>query len=186
MSWQALLDRARAGARLAGSPVHGERHWRAVAALGIELAQADGRADPRVALAFGMLHDCRREAESGDPQHGPRAAQAFADDPLLPQLLGPEGRAQVLRACEIHTRARAVPGDAEPAVAACLDADRLTLGRVGIGPQQRFFSLLAEGRSLSGPIGAVPGFAAWVRRGEAMTDDPPGWEALIARLSPGP
>ena len=56
------------------SRLHGEAHWYAVAATGLDLA-VDTGADPKIVFAFGLLHDTRRENEARDPRHGPRAAE---------------------------------------------------------------------------------------------------------------
>jgi HD superfamily phosphodiesterase len=45
------------------SPLHGETHWRAVAATGQELVEAGSGGDPDVVRWFGLLHDTRRENE---------------------------------------------------------------------------------------------------------------------------
>ena len=171
--WHDLLAEARSGAMLRRSPVHGERHWRAVAAIGIGLHQQCAAIDPQDMLAFGMLHDCRREDEHSDPDHGPRAADALAGSRPLAALLDPAQRDVVLHACRIHTSARSLGPEADRSCAACLDADRFTLRRVGTEPKRRFFSLAYDEAS----------FRAWVRQGDLLTDDPPEWETLIASVA---
>lgn len=174
--WRDLLAEARADAPLRASPVHGERHWRAVAAVGMGLARLDARVEPRVMLAFGMLHDCRRRSESGDPEHGPRAATAMAGSPALAALLDPPRREELLHACRVHTSARRLDAGEHPSAAACLDADRFTLRRVGTEPHPKFFSLGYDADQ----------FRRWLAQGDALTREPPTWEALIESLEERP
>lgn len=173
--WHDLLAEARSGAMLRRSPVHGERHWRSVAAIGLGLRQHCPAIDPQIMLAFGMLHDCRREDEHSDPDHGPRAADALADSKALAALLDARQREIVLRACRIHTSSPSLGGDADRSCAACLDADRFTLRRVGTEPERRYFSLDYDDAA----------FGAWVGEGDRLTDDPPAWDKLIASLAAG-
>lgn len=83
MSWMALLAQAQSGARLRHSPHHGEVHWRAVAATGLELARRDSRVDAAICLSFAVLHDCRRVSEHRDPHHGPAAAEVARSSEAL-------------------------------------------------------------------------------------------------------
>ena len=107
MSWQALLAEARDGSRLRHSPHHGEIHWRAVAATGLELARRDLRVDPAICVAFAVLHDCRRVREHRDPQHGPAAAGVARSSKALLALLGAERAPLVAEACFHHEGGRA-------------------------------------------------------------------------------
>ncbi|MBB1491469.1 MULTISPECIES: hypothetical protein [unclassified Paracoccus (in: a-proteobacteria)] len=170
MSWTALLAQARTGARLRHSPHHGEVHWRAVAATGLELARRDLRADPAICMAFAVLHDCRRVSEHRDPRHGPAAAGVAQSSETLLALLGSDRAALVAEACFHHEGGK--PRRDQPLIGACFDADRFTLGRVGIEPEPRYFSVIHHD----------PAFAEMVRFAEDATDDPPGWEELFARL----
>jgi hypothetical protein len=68
-----LVDRVLAEAWRRDSWLHGEAHWLAVATTGLDPAAETG-ADPQIVFAFGLLHDTRRENDSRDPGHGPRAA----------------------------------------------------------------------------------------------------------------
>lgn len=171
--WHELLAEARADSPLRASPVHGERHWRAVAAIGIGLRGQEATVDARVMLAFGMLHDCRRWSESGDPDHGPRAAKAMADSRALSALMDRPQMEEVLHACRVHTQARRLDAGEGPSAAACLDADRFTLRRVGTEPHPKFFSLGYDALQ----------FRRWLAQGDALTREPPTWEALIASVA---
>jgi len=111
------------------SLLHGEAHWRAVAATGRKLVDAGSGADPDVVYWFGWLHDSRRENDSHDPQHGPRAA-VFARE-LHAEGLLPVTDAQLALlayAIERHTLGET---SVDPTVGTCWDADRLHLPRVG-------------------------------------------------------
>ena len=148
------------------SPVHGEEHWRCVAASGLALADSLSGCDRELVLLFGLLHDTRRENEHVDPQHGPRAAawaRELAHDGVL---VLDERRLELLcHAVSLHTDG--LVSD-DPTVAACWDADRLHLPRVSIDPDPaRFSTVLA-------------------RRPEALEESarvraaPPGWPELLA------
>lgn len=171
MSWEGLLAEARAGSRLKASPDHGERHWRAVAATGLEIARRDDRADAAICVAFAVLHDCRRVSEYRDPQHGPAAARVARESRALRDLLGEERADIVATACHDHegtTHSREWP-----LVGACFDADRFTLGRVGIDPDPRYFSLILDD----------PAFSEMVRFARAASDAPPKWADLFAEFA---
>src|SRR4029079_9923749 len=56
------------------STLHGDDHWRCVAATGLALAHRVDGVDRTLVFCFGLLHDARRETDSFDPEHGPRAA----------------------------------------------------------------------------------------------------------------
>ena len=131
--------RRRATETALSSPLHGPRHWRDVLEMGCALIAEGVPADRDVLLAFAALHDTQRENDFKDPEHGSRAADVATDlrrDCFL-DWLSPEGFGLLVRACEIHTEA---DGSHEPTIAACLDADRLTLWRVGKDPDLAFLS----------------------------------------------
>jgi uncharacterized protein len=155
------VDLALAGAWMRESPLHGEEHWRCVAASGLALAGSDPRVDRELVLYFGLLHDTRRENESYDPGHGPRAA-AYARELGLP--LEAERLALLCGAIERHSDG--LVSD-EPTTAVCWDADRVPLPRVGIDPRQDLFSTgHARGHE---PLAA----AALLR------EAPPTWRELL-------
>lgn len=103
------------------SPIHGEPHWKAVAWTAIELSKEVGT-NPLVGLLFGLFHDCCRENDGADPQHGPRAADLFKRV-LKPGVFWP-----VYDACRYHTT---IHRPAQLEVAVCVDADRLNYWRLG-------------------------------------------------------
>src|SRR5689334_2687085 len=128
-NFDAFLDRCREGATLIDSSVHGERHWRAVARAAVEIRRADPAPDGTVLFLFAALHDARRELETRDPEHGPRAArlaeQLRADGVFV---VDDERMAKLVEACELHDTG--VVSD-DPTIGACYDADRVNLTRLG-------------------------------------------------------
>jgi len=167
--WDLLLAEARDGARLAHEPMHGEPHWRAVAWAGLRIAELRGGLRPDVLVAFGLLHDCRRETDDWDPEHGDRAARVAARSAPLKRLLGAEGRDLVAEACRLHERGMSRP-DA-PAIGACWDADRVNLVRLGFRLDPRYFTILSR------EDGSLDDLAERTRR---IVRDPPAWVDLFA------
>lgn len=124
---------------------HGPRHWRDVAFLGLMargLWPECGWLDPDVLVLFGAFHDTQREAETGDPGHGQRAAYSvislYAAD-RLPGLMITQF-STLITACATHNLVWGSPLG-EETIAACFDADRVTLPRVGIRPDLDRLSL---------------------------------------------
>ena len=148
------------------SPMHGEAHWRCVAASGLALAATTPGADAVVCLCFGLLHDMRRENESVDPGHGPRAAElawSLAGEGRL--ALGEERTARLAEALALH--ADGMTSD-DPTTGACWDADRVHLPRVGIRPRAELLSTHA-GRSPEAVDAAA-----------ALRVSTPSWDELVA------
>lgn len=148
------------------SPVHGELHWRCVAASGLALAETTPGADAVVCLCFGLLHDMRRENESVDPGHGPRAAdlaRSLAAEGWL--ALGEARTALLAGAVTLH--ADGLTSD-DPTTGACWDADRVHLPRVGIRPRAELLSTEAGRRPESAAAAA------------ALRASTPSWDALVA------
>ena len=82
---------------------------------------------------FALFHDCCREDEHDDPEHGLRSArwvEQMARRGRLPGLARPELR-DLVQACAEHSEGRT---SGPLLVMICWDADRLDLGRVGIEP----------------------------------------------------
>ena len=135
-AWSADLVRlAVSGFALRGSQDHGLAHWARVRAHGVRLAQHYGL-NPVVPALFGLLHDCRRENEHHDPEHGRRAGDLVEELALQGLLRGvtPTEVSLLARACADHSEGLV---DAPRLVQVCWDADRLDLGRVGIRPDPR-------------------------------------------------
>lgn len=172
---EVLLAAVSAGATecAMNSRVHGPRHWRDVARVGVALARETPRADQAVVFCFAMLHDTQRLNEYEDPDHGPRAA-AFAVTLADRGLLAPAGKqlSALVSACECHTGSGPLE---DPTLGVCLDADRLTLWRVGKVPLARYLSTTA------GRDGAAP---RWSR--ELLESPDVGWSAIFAAYGAGP
>lgn len=114
-------------------PVHGDHglvHWARVSETGARLADATG-ADPEVVMLFALFHDARRVNEFDDDDHGLRGGE-FARSLRGTLVYLDDARFDLLfEACRLHTDGHITE---EPTLAACWDADRLDLGRVGITP----------------------------------------------------
>jgi uncharacterized protein len=114
--------------------IHGPSHWQRVRENGLRVAKYS-KADRLIVELFAFLHDCCREDDSHDPEHGERAA-AFAESlrGTLIHLDDPDFT-QLYLAIRNHsfgfTRGTAT-------VLTCWDADRLDLGRVGSRPDPRY------------------------------------------------
>ena len=122
--------------QLPPNTIHGPKHWARVRANGVYIAE---RLDLETAFvtAFAWLHDCCRESDYQDPDHGRRAAE-FAKT-LLGMKLFSEGIdfEKLLYALEFHNKGRV---SEDPIIGVCWDADRLDIGRAGIYPSAEFMS----------------------------------------------
>ena len=150
------------------SRLHGEAHWHAVTATGLDLADGEPGADHELVFLFGLLHDTRRQTDGPDPGHGPRAAELASELRAEGAFeLDDERLALLLLALERHAYGE-VSDDAR--VGACWDADRLHLPRCGFRIDQRLLSTSAARLPAAEP-------AAAARRSEA-----PAWAELVARV----
>lgn len=150
-----------------GSHLHGESHWHAVAATGLDLAGQEPGADAELVFLFGLLHDTRRESDGEDAAHGPRAAMLARELEAAVLRLEPARLELLAVALERHAFGE-VSGD--PSVGACWDADRLHLPRVGYRVSASLLSTEAARRPAS--------LAAAQLRGAEPVD----WASLVARL----
>lgn len=132
------------------STIHGEAHWRTVAAVARSLLEVEPLADPAVVFAFALLHDAMRKDDGRDPFHGARAA-GLARDLARDGLLRLREH-QLVVLCAALTEHAGGTTTTDPTTAACWDADRLTLGRVGIRPNPGLLS------------SAVDDWAPWIGR----------------------
>ena len=129
--------------------VHGPDHWRRVERNAMLLARANG-ADMTVVRLFALFHDSRRVNDAWDDGHGARGAAHAAE--LRGTLFDlSDDRFQLLHfACTWHTDR--IEHD-DPTIAACWDADRLDLGRVGIAPDPHLLNTtLAREIAASGSV----------------------------------
>lgn len=120
---------------------HGIPHWERVLVNGLMLKQMlPDHVSEDVLFLFALFHDSKRENEEYDILHGMRGADYFKrchDEGLIPLHLIPTDLepmqiiSTVVKACSYHTMNLF---DGNSRVAACFDADRLDLERVGIYP----------------------------------------------------
>ena len=61
------------------SEIHGMQHWERVKRNGLMLAQFDPQVNKRVVVLFAYLHDCEREDDFEDEEHGIRSAEKLYD-----------------------------------------------------------------------------------------------------------
>jgi uncharacterized protein len=165
------FDRVRefayAGSDMPDSELHGDMHWRAVAAQGLRISELCnmGQRGRTTAALFGLFHDCRRENDGKDPQHGPRGADALIEcqslievDPLLMETLA---ESMIYHDCGTTTF--------DPMIGLGWDADRSLLTRVGIVPQYHYFSTLPAER-----------FEDFILAGYEQTEKPPSWDHIYS------
>ena len=112
------------------SYIHGMHHWERVEKNGLMLAEYDPQVNKRVVVLFAYLHDCERQDDFTDDEHGIRSAEKLYDisETLLADLDDDEFELLYTAIAE-HNGSTDF---CEPTIDACLDADRLDLGRVGI------------------------------------------------------
>ena len=116
--------------------IHGVPHWSRVWFHGRQLAEAV-EVDPAILAWFAYLHDSRRHNDHRDPLHGSRAAD-FAVELRREGVLTELEPADFERLCEAMRLHSDGHTEADAAVRACWDADRLDLWRVGIRPLPRY------------------------------------------------
>lgn len=118
------------------SLIHGPDHWRRVERNALLLATRTG-ADVTVVKLFALFHDCRRENDGWDKDHGARGA-AYAKELRGGAYELNDDQFELLHhACVWHTDGL---HHEDPTIGTCWDADRLDLGRVSIIPHRKFMS----------------------------------------------
>lgn len=115
---------------------HGVSHWQRVRENGLRLAKKT-KADRLVVELFALLHDCCRESDNHDPDHGPRAATFI--ESLRDNVFELEDeRFECLQiAIREHTRTLF---SRDATIATCFDSDRLDIGRVGAKPNPGYLN----------------------------------------------
>ena len=108
---------------------HGFYHWSRVIENGMFLSEDNG-CNLNVIIAFGLFHDCKRENDNEDPEHGFRGSQILAQYKDRVNLTEEEFQ-KAYEACDGHT---AIHFHDDIDIATCWDSDRLDLMRVGIYP----------------------------------------------------
>jgi len=122
-----LIELLKIESPLFNSMVHGVGHWQVVERNGHHLSQFNN-ADKEVISYFAYLHDCMRENEGEDPEHGLRGA-TFAEEHRDSILLNDHQFSLLIDACKNHTYGKHTDC---VTINTCWDADRLDIGRVGI------------------------------------------------------
>jgi uncharacterized protein len=130
LNFHKLADRINSHFQLDMEGDHGHAHWARVRAMGLELAAITG-ADPLVVELFAWIHDSCRLAETGDPDHGMRAADFAAELRGECFEISDTQLALLQEACRGHSKGGT---QADITVQTCWDADRLDLARVGYIP----------------------------------------------------
>ncbi len=115
---------------------HGIRHWTRVRRNGRIIAQHVPGINTTVTDLFAVLHDAGRVDEHDDPEHGWRCAVRLRRLHKPGEFgLSTSQYTELLFAIEHHSE-QIKP--ISPTVAACWNADRLDIGRVGLAPSKRF------------------------------------------------
>jgi uncharacterized protein len=113
--------------------IHGIHHWDEVHDNGVMLAQQPG-VDILVVRLFAYLHDCKREDDHQDPEHGDRSADFCSSLRMKGDLdfLTSDQFTKLWTACKLHHTGSVTE---DPTIGACFDADRIELIRCGITPR---------------------------------------------------
>ena len=130
-----LVNKVINKAKLANSSIHGTFHWQTVERNGLYLCQFNN-ADKNVIRLFAVFHDCMRENDGYDLEHGPRASK-FIKTIKTEIPLNEEQLNNLCMACSSHTHGKKAQNET---VATCWDADRLDIGRVGITPNENYLT----------------------------------------------
>jgi uncharacterized protein len=165
------LTRASAAASLfPDSQDHGIGHWQGVAEQAVWMADAFGMGiEGRVfGFVFGAVHDCRRVNDGYDPEHGERAAAWLGTEGWMDRLGIGHLTPTMVASLNGHDKGCTTEDLLE---GLGWDADRSLLGRVGVQPDRRFFSVASS-------FGA---FNALVGRADRVVLTPACWTALAQR-----
>lgn len=117
---------------------HGISHWERVWKNGKILSKLTS-VNIYVVELFSFLHDCCRENENKDQEHGPRAAK-FVQELIGSDITGNDSEInQLIVAIRDHTRNE--PAD-DITIGTCWDSDRLDFGRISkiYKPKKQFLS----------------------------------------------
>lgn len=133
-----ILNQTLSEFKLKSSSYHGIWHWEKVEKNAAILSKQTKNSDPLVAKLFALLHDCKRENEDEDKEHGLKAAKYVEKLYNEGKLEITETQSKILiEACEYHEDGKI---SENPTIAVCWDADRLDLTRVGIIPDKQLLS----------------------------------------------
>lgn len=134
---QNLVDRILKEFILDASSIHGINHWKRVARNARLIAESVD-VDTEITDLFAYFHDCKRENEHRDPDHGQRVSDYLIY--LWRQGHIPLKQDRLLILCEAVSGHTHVRFHSNPTIAACFDADRLDLGRCGVQPNPDYLN----------------------------------------------
>ena len=136
MDLDAVWDRVLKDTSVEHSSIHGPDHWARVERNGLYVAQKTG-ANQTIVQLFAVFHDCMRQNDDIDPCHGRRGTEYAVQikDELI--NIPSDDFDKLYYACEWHTDQ--ITTD-DVTIAACWDADRLDLGRVGFILDYRYMN----------------------------------------------
>lgn len=119
--------------------IHGVKHWDEVYENGMMLSLQPG-VDKLVVALFAYLHDCKREDDHQDPEHGDRAADfvVWLRNSGKLRFLRHEQYHKLWMACLQHHKG--IVDTEDITVGACFDADRIELIRCGMVPKAELMS----------------------------------------------
>jgi uncharacterized protein len=129
-----LLARIQSFYPLKWNGVHGISHWQRVRINGLMLAEMNG-ANRKVVEYFAFCHDCQRQNEGFDPEHGMRASNKVRSDLGAFLDLDNDELELLCYACNLHADGFT---EGDITVQTCWDSDRLDLMRVGIMPNKKY------------------------------------------------
>jgi uncharacterized protein len=121
-------------------------------------------ANVTVVRLFALFHDCRRENDGWDPEHGLRGAD-FAISLRGKHFDLPDEHFELLyEACTGHTDGH---HHENPTIGTCWDSDRLDLGRVGMIPDPAYMST-----DFAAEIAAHGTIQPWIHLAGRFLDSP--------------
>ncbi len=130
---QSLINKLAQESPFFCSEIHGFKHWQQVEKYALHIAQFN-QANKQVLSLFAYLHDCKRENESIDPNHGIRAAEyaySLYKQKSINQYMQIETDEFDLLYYALKWHNHDTVSQDET-ISTCWDADRLELPRVGI------------------------------------------------------
>jgi uncharacterized protein len=110
--------------------IHGFHHWTRVRENGLKFASLTC-AKTKIVELFSFFHDCKREDDIWDPEHGPKAARLLQTLNKAYIKLNSADLDILVIACRDHTFGFL---EADITVQTCWDSDRLDFGRTSVRP----------------------------------------------------
>ena len=129
---QELLDHLLEQFPLGNSLIHGKEHWMRVLYNGRMLAK-ETSANLNVVELFAVIHDCQRDNDDYDLEHGRKAAEYVNEIRDKWLNINKKETELLIEACKYHSDGLI---EADITIQTCWDSDRLDLGRVLIKPSR--------------------------------------------------